>query len=375
MTKKQKLLQIIESNRFPFSDIAKHYAVVFDESRYEVVDLYLSGSDRGLFVNGDKLLHRTLMWGLEDQSSEAHGLRFFYRLVSLLRIEQFDVVICHDTKTLYSLSLARRFLRRFELVGVVYNIAQASKKLQQMFLMINKDKVLLLTASDQLKHRILKTFPYIPADRVQTCYPGLDFKRFKSDLFKKVEARDHLHLDQNDFLFANVEQVESVENRTTLLKSFALLSKVCPNAKLVFMGSEHWQQSISIQARQLFIDDKLFFHDTHALADVYLKAFDAIIWTSDKQDFNLSLLASMASGVPIVAATGSGATSEILGNTASLFKENDVYQLAYQIQKIYELSLDERQNLKKYMYSHLKHHFSARACRKKFWSSAAAKSL
>lgn len=373
MANRRKLLQIFPDSRYPHCDLARHYASVFDERRNTILNLFVSD----LATTGKTSLNPACLqswWNKARTRKNTDNPDFLQRLLQCIHHFRVDCVICHDYNLLVSLARCRK-PAEFDLLGIIDHFDPGDRVAGKLFSRTEKDNVYLLTTSHHLKKRILDAYPGIPQERIHTCYPGLNLNKLKIGQHEKQAARKQLHLRSSDFLIANLEPIDPCESQRSILEGLELTHLSCPGTGLVFMGSGCAQQSIALHARHLLLGDGIYFHDTHENCRLYLKAFDAIVWSCDRAEFDLQFLAAMASGIPVIAATGRGTAEELLQGPAWLFMEKDINQLAYQIRQVYTLSDPDRQSLKARMYSLLNQRFSARACRSAFVDSPMAKQI
>lgn len=371
---KKRILQIMREYEFPSSDIANHYAGFFDESRYEVTTIYLSGSEKPQVAKESKT-ENILFWKLENTYLGFVYIVLCFRLYSLIRTKRFDVVICHSSDTLCMAALIRQFFLHFDLIDIVHDLGGIRITAWRLLSLIKKKWFLLLGVSDRVRDEIRQTLKGLPADRIQTAYPGLDYKRLKANRLARAEARCRLKLEPGDYIFASVESLEPGGGQKSLIRSFASLSAEYSDAKLVLLGSGESKQTLIELAQKLAITDRVIFKHTDDNPGMYFNAFDAIIWSSDKESFNPVLLEAMASGVTIIAATGSGGAMEIMADTGFLFKQYDVNHLSYYMQQVYDLNHSDKVALTKNTYARLKDHFRANPCSRKFWSLPITKRL
>ena len=129
----------------------------------------------------------------------------------------------------------------------------------------------------------------------------------------------------------SVGRLESVKNTQLLVKAWPRVHAVCPNARLIIIGSGSQLDTLRLNAMELGLQDCIDFIGQVDPFQVhtYYRHAGCFVSTSISEGISNSLLEAIAAKVPVVASRVSGNTDVIVdGETGLLFEPDDSCALA-----------------------------------------------
>ncbi|WP_287128417.1 glycosyltransferase [Candidatus Cyanaurora vandensis] len=174
------------------------------------------------------------------------------------------------------------------------------------------------------------------AERVVVVPHGIDPKIHKpANSYKRQKLRKDL--GWQGFIFLHIGAMTSNKGIDLLLKAFAAVATVNPEARLVLKGSDalyasqqylaNIMQTLTVQERQLVTPRLTYYGATltfkqcaelYQAADVYVSPYRA-------EGFNLPVLEAMACGLPVICTQG-GATDDFTHPDATLYVTSTLSQ-------------------------------------------------
>ncbi|MBW4890848.1 glycosyltransferase family 4 protein [Mucilaginibacter sp. HMF5004] len=176
----------------------------------------------------------------------------------------------------------------------------------------------IIAISERTKTDIIELLGTDPA-KIEVIYQGCDDSfKVKQSLKRKTEVKQKYHLP--DHFILNVGTIEPRKNLLVLIKALPLL----PHVKLVVIGrqSPYFKQvrqyivANGLEKRIIFIDNVQF----DELPAIYQLA-NVFVYPSRYEGFGIPILEALASGTPVIAATGS--CLEEAGGPDSLYIDPD----------------------------------------------------
>ena len=367
---KKKILQILPDYESAFSiKICNHYTAFFDESEFEVTTLYLAGAfSRKVEQRTDS--QKVLFWELTAKQQMRLRWRYVRWLSKLIKMEKYHLVICHRYEAIRLAAFLSIYRSGLNIVGVVHEEGEFADKARRRLLSWCSKKLYLIAITNVVRNDILDSLPKFPEERVLTIYLSPNYKKLKGNWLSKNEARIELGLEPFDYVFVAVEELRPDKNLKYLIQAFSLAGVVLNDAKLVIIGSgaPETERELKILAQDLLIDDCVIFKNNISEPAKFYKAFNVFVSCSDDDNYNMKLLEAMASGLPVIAASGKGCAKEIVADAGYSYKQKDVYQLVHFLEQIYQLDEGDMKAMIKKSYDRLNHHFRTKSCRSKFWS-------
>lgn len=209
----------------------------------------------------------------------------------------------------------------------------------------------IIAVSESTKRDILKFYPEISEDKIKVIYHGFDEGVFckkyddsevlnvleKYNIVNKVQSySSKLKADFKYLLY--VGAIQPRKNLILLVKAFEKLKENKNNSdlKLVLVGKPAWMAENIIKdikkskfSQDIILAGQAGFQD---LSKIYQGA-SAFVFPSLYEGFGIPILEAFASQIPVVCADNSS-LPEVAGDGALYFKNNNVEDLADQIEKI-----------------------------------------
>jgi len=161
---------------------------------------------------------------------------------------------------------------------------------------------------------------------------GVDVARFNLPALAEQagQLRKQLGLNESNFVFAFIARKTRDKGAIDMLKAFALVSKIHPNARLLFIGPDETGGEIGDMLKS---DPAIFTNvldvgkvDNHEL---YLAISDVLCLPSHREGFGTIVIDAAALGVPTIGSNIPGLVDSIEdGRTGVLFTEGDIEMLA-----------------------------------------------
>jgi glycosyltransferase involved in cell wall biosynthesis len=148
------------------------------------------------------------------------------------------------------------------------------------------------------------------ADRVKpqklvTIPNGVDLESVRSNLTAQ-EARQRLGISPQGPVIGTAGRLEPIKRLDIFLKAAAEIVAQRPDAKFVIAGEGREQGALTTLAKALGIADRVLFLGHRNDAYDVLRAFDALVLSSDHEGLPMVLLEALCLGVPVVARTVGG---------------------------------------------------------------------
>lgn len=352
------ILQFCHCHYGPFIDCARQYAVLFKDTPYKVLTVYLTGepseaarigsaSDEVIFLDYDSKAVRGL------KLSAIRALR------KIAASRDFALVIAHRAKPIYIACLATKL----PVIGVQHSFGDYRRASRRWFANHFRQRLSLLGVSDAVRDDMRRYLPNWPADRIETLHNRIDVDASRQVVLPRKEARAALGLPDNAKIIGNVGRLHPDKDQATLLAGFArALPYLPPGALLAIAGSGRLEADLKAQAQALGIAEQVIFLGQVPEVRRLFAAFDLFVLSSDHEPFGMVLLEAMAADVPIMA-TNCGSAPEIITDDNALFPLGDSQALAEKLIAFFsapparDIPLDR-----------LKEHFSDEAARRCFFT-------
>ena len=169
-------MQICHGYDGPFLDCARQYAVLFADTPYKVMTVYLSGkydaqveagsaSDEVVFLEYSSKALRGLKLG---------AIRAIRRLVSE---RNFALCIAHRSKPAYVAMLGSKL----PVIGIHHAFGDYQRKSRQLFANLFRKRLYLFGVSDAVRDDLRACLPGWPQQRIQTLYNRIDLEAVQSE--------------------------------------------------------------------------------------------------------------------------------------------------------------------------------------------------
>lgn len=175
-----------------------------------------------------------------------------------------------------------------------------------------------------------KEFP----EGARTIACGVDTARFRP---RQENLRARWNLSGEHVVILHVGRHIPIKNLPLLIRSFARALEERPNLRLVAVGTgTHHREAVAL-AEKLDLEGRIFFEGSVSAENLplYYNSADIFALTSKFENYPLTLLEAMASGLPIVATRVGGIPMRIAdGKNGFLAGSDDVAGLAAAILKL-----------------------------------------
>jgi glycosyltransferase involved in cell wall biosynthesis len=115
-----------------------------------------------------------------------------------------------------------------------------------------------------------------------------------------------------------VARLEPVKDQAMLLRAFAAVRAVVPQARLCLVGDGSLRGSLERQAIAAGLGDAVMFLGQRADVEAILPAFDVFALSSSSEGLPLTILEAMAAGLPCVATDVGAVTDAVIAGETGL---------------------------------------------------------
>ncbi len=356
------VLQLCHGYKPPFLDVARQYASLFKNTPYHLVTVYLTGSKNSTVI---KATTSDTVLFLENQSKDLRGLKRkqIRQVAEICNQYSFEFAIGHRYKSLFILCQ----LHLFPVFAVHHAFGVYHRFMRRWYVNHHIENLFLLGVSNAISTDIQKYLPHFPKAQIKTLYNRIDSSQVQSLQVNKIEARDHLGLPQDCFIFANVGRLHPDKDQKTLISAFAKIAFKIPNAILIIIGKGKLEKVLKQQVEQLKLTKQVLFLGVVQNAVCYFKAFDGFVLSSDFEPFGMVLLEAIVANIPIIA-TNAGGAKEIITDPKWRFNVGDIDHLAQLMQTMYYLTADEKARINQQNNQWLNQNFTDKAVKTQFWA-------
>ncbi|XXF08504.1 glycosyltransferase [Pseudomonas sp. D2-3] len=357
------VLQICHGYDGPFLDCARQYAVLFADTPYKVMTVYLSGkydaqveagsaSDEVIFLEYSSKALRGLKLG---------AIRAIRRIVSE---RNFALCVAHRFKPTYVACLATRL----PVIGVNHAFGVYRRRFRQWFANTFSKRLMLLGVSNAVRDDLRASLPAWPESRIETLYNRIDIEALKAQQLTREEARQHLGLPQDVWVVGNVGRLHPDKDQETLIRGFAkALPELPAGSLLVIVGRGRLEARLRALAEELGVGHAVRLLGQIPNAKYYFKAFDVFALTSDHEPFGMVLLEAMVAGVPLIC-SDCGGGREVVDSVGILFPQGQIDALSQKVAAVCASADVELKSCRSSMVARLNDHFSDQAVESRFWA-------
>lgn len=241
-------------------------------------------------------------------------LRLAWRLAMSLRARRIAVVHAHQYTPFFYAALARVLCgRAVQLIFTEHGrhypdlVSPLRRTLNRFFFSHAADAINAVCAfsAQSLAHT-----DGFCARRIDVIDNGIDAERYRTPTDRAL-VRARLGLAPDRRYVVNVARLHPVKDQATLLHAFQLVAGWRSDVDLLFVGDGPLRGALESLAHQLGIESRVHFLGRRADIPAILGAVDLFVLTSLSEAAPLTLLESMASGLPVVA-TAVGGNPEIV---------------------------------------------------------------
>jgi L-malate glycosyltransferase len=175
----------------------------------------------------------------------------------------------------------------------------------------------------------------VPERLIEVVPSGIDFAPFR-----EVKERDFLRKEfrfgPEEYLVGIVAQLEDHKGHQDLIEAARILKGQAPRLRIVIVGEGSLRLQLDRQARDLHVDDVVYFLGFREDVPRILASLDLFVLSSRMEGLGSSLMDAMASRLPVVATQAGGIPEVVLHReTGLLVPPHDPQALAQAILKLY----------------------------------------
>lgn len=237
------------------------------------------------------------------------SVAFLTRFCRLVRRERFDVVHVHTERAFFWYELLARLAGVRRIVRTVHNVFDFRGPLWlERWLQRHLAKVMLgvrvvapsLSVQDA-EERIYGVRPFLIPN-------WTDPARFApaSSVDGRASARASIGIPREAIVYISVGSCNRVKNHAAVIQALADLSRSCPGAHYLHVGSGELESSERQLARDLGVSDRISFGGQRDDIPGVLQASDVFVMPSDYEGFGVSCLEAMSCGLPVIAYDATG---------------------------------------------------------------------
>jgi glycosyltransferase involved in cell wall biosynthesis len=156
-----------------------------------------------------------------------------------------------------------------------------------------------ICVSNALRNSLVKDFGF-PARRVKTIHNGVSLSEFVPSENRGSQVRDKLGIGRDEFILVCVARLSEQKRIDILLQALARVLREGVRCKCIIVGDGPLKGQLFEQARDMGLSGYVFFEGFHEDVRLYLQAGSAFILTSDREGLPLTILESMACGLPSI---------------------------------------------------------------------------
>ncbi|MBM3249393.1 MAG: glycosyltransferase family 4 protein [Candidatus Omnitrophica bacterium] len=199
-----------------------------------------------------------------------------------------------------------------------------------------------IAISEQVKEHLIRDFR-VKADDIRVIHNGIDADRFRpNNAFDKRQAKINLGLGSGPVI-GIIGRLSDVKGHIFLVEAMGQVLRSVPSAQLVIVGEGRMKEGLISRARELGIEDSVYFLPAVSDTRPMLQLMDIFCMPSLEEGLGLSLMEAMASGLAVVGSDIGGIKTLIRdGLNGLLVPPQDAESLGLAIVSLLE---DERRRL------------------------------
>lgn len=267
----------------------------------------------------------------------------YYRLLEIIKREDFDIVIANSPHALDFVRIAIAFLKRKPKVIAYKRTGRSSGTLSKLLKYSIADKIVVV---DRTTYEMLKDQGFFP-ERLVYIPSGLDLKRFKvMDKDTRLNLRKSMGIDPESKVFINVANWNPEhKGQPFLIEAFSKVK--CFNCILVLVGIATDKEAPKY-AKRYGLEGRLIGLGFREDVPELLNMSDYFVFSSYYEGIAGSVLQAMACG-KIVISTLAGGIKDYLKDGENGFgvQVGDLEGFVNKIKKALSLSQEDKENLSK----------------------------
>lgn len=292
---------------------------------------FLGDDCRVLVRPGSWLAERLAQRGVRGDGFEPprlHQLPLLAARRLARRIEQWGIDVLHINwaPDLPLASLACKLARRRPALVYSRHMALPGRKHDVYHRWLYREVDRFIAVTRELAAHARQRLP-LPAERILQLYPGVP---------PCPDAQQECGLRTGPFQLGLFGRIEPAKGQHLLIEALARLSRPEVHAAIVgHVMDEDYRRQLAERVAAAGLGARVRFHDFVPSPMACMKAFDAIVLTTENETFGLVLPEAMRCGVAVVG-SDAGGVREIIddGETGLLFRPGDAASLAGQLARL-----------------------------------------
>jgi glycosyltransferase involved in cell wall biosynthesis len=189
-------------------------------------------------------------------------------------------------------------------------------------------------------------------DRFSVIPNGVDMQKVEETIAnftpKKAELLSALSLPPGKKIFLNVARLVKQKNHFLLLRSFSELQKLSKEAVLIIIGGGTLEAELRKLAKELLIEDSVFFLGEQKDIYKYYLLSDCGVMTSTDEGFSVAAIEGLAFGVPLISTRVAGVVEYLVDGENGYLTEHDPIDIAHKMKLIIDRSPEEVSVMSRY---------------------------
>lgn len=291
----------------------------------------------------DQLDKRIKIIMLMRNPGSKNRLSLMFKLAKLIKEEKFDIIHCNSFNAPETLLLCKSFNRKVKIIITIHDKGQFKNLSIIRFWIKNIICDKFVAISDSVKLDLFSIG--IIREKIVRIYNGIDFDKFK---------KYSLNEKNTDYIILGciARIVPFKKGQDLLLRAVNILRVKYPKIKILFAGGVSKENEKEFEELRLYIKNQkmekivTFLGSVEDIRTVYNK-IDICVLPSRFEGFGLSVVESIAMGVPVVVSDVDG-PKEIIqaSHIGQTFKKGDYIDLANKIEATIENLEKQRKDTK-----------------------------
>ena len=255
--------------------------------------------------NEAAIIHHSIEAGIEtipiNISGDLNPLTIF-KLYNIFRKKSVNVVIANTGKDLRLSGMAAVFLKNIKVIarqGIDYPL----KNNIRYKIAYNNLADKIVANSEATKSTMLKSAPWLKAERVKVIYNGVNPDLYKRERTK--DLRNKFGFSEDDFVIGFVGRLSIQKGIIYALEGFKIINEKHNNVGLLICGDGELKSDVEKFISENQLEQKIHLAGFRKDIPDIMKTIDILLTPSLWEGFGIVLIEAMASGKPCVAANTS----------------------------------------------------------------------
>jgi glycosyltransferase involved in cell wall biosynthesis len=173
---------------------------------------------------------------------------------------------------------------------------------------------MIITVSPTIRRQLIEEYRIAAAEKVRVVPLGFDFAWRERLVTERGWLRAKLGIGDETVLIGTVGRLAKIKNIALMLRAFAqMLQKEVIDARLAVIGEGDQSESLQNLAHELGLDDRVTFCGWVLERERIFSDLDVTCLSSQNEGTPVSIIESLAAGVPVVA-TRVGGVADVMSD-------------------------------------------------------------